>query len=351
MSERPIQVLLMDDHNVVREGLRALLERQTDIRRASPRRASVAEAEAARGRRRTWSSPTSCCPDERGAEVVRRLRERFPRAAILVLTMVDNPTDVQLCLAAGAQGVPDEGGRRRRADGRRARGRWRRGVPAAGARRGARAVARGAREGQRAGDRSTSPSASARCCASSRSVTRTPRSRRLLFLSVRTVENHRASLMRKLGVRTRPTWSGTRPSPAWSDAPATRPAAQPASAAPRLPRPRTVTRVRVVAGSARRVSASARSPRACGRSPTWPAEGVFSSLGDAGSPARACSTCSRGRAPSGSRRSRAGPPRPSSSSGTAAATGDDPREPRAHAPGGPRRVVVGVGRARVSHER
>jgi two-component system response regulator NreC len=102
MTGERISVLLMDDHVVVREGLRALLERQVDIR-------VVAEAGSVGEALDVDASPDVVVadlvlPDERGADVVRRLRERHPESAILVLTMVDNPTDVQRCLAAGARG-------------------------------------------------------------------------------------------------------------------------------------------------------------------------------------------------------------------------------------------------------
>ncbi len=102
MSERTISVMLMDDHNIVREGLRALLERQPDIRVVAEA-GSVAEALAADLEPDVVVADL-VLPDERGAEVVRRLRERFGRSAILVLSMIDNPADVQLCLTSGAKG-------------------------------------------------------------------------------------------------------------------------------------------------------------------------------------------------------------------------------------------------------
>jgi two-component system, NarL family, response regulator NreC len=102
VTEGRISVLLMDDHVVVREGLRALLERQEDID-VLGEAGSVTEAVEADVDPEVIVADL-VLPDERGAEVVRRLRERYPTAAILVLTMVDNPTDVQLCLAAGARG-------------------------------------------------------------------------------------------------------------------------------------------------------------------------------------------------------------------------------------------------------
>src|SRR3712207_6525168 len=97
-----ISVLLMDDHVVVREGLRALLERQDDVT-VLAEAGSVAEAVAVEVQPDVVVADL-VLPDDRGADVVKRLYERYPDSAILVLTMVDNPTDVQLCLAAGARG-------------------------------------------------------------------------------------------------------------------------------------------------------------------------------------------------------------------------------------------------------
>ena len=48
-----------------------------------------------------------------------------------------------------------------------------------------------------------SPSASARCCGSSRAATRTRRSRGELFISVKTVETHVSAVLRKLQLSNR----------------------------------------------------------------------------------------------------------------------------------------------------
>ena len=102
MAEGRISVLLMDDHVVVREGLRVLLERQDDVT-VLAEAGSVGEAVGADVQPDVVVADL-VLPDDRGADVVKRLNERYPDSAILVLTMVDNPTDVQLCLAAGASG-------------------------------------------------------------------------------------------------------------------------------------------------------------------------------------------------------------------------------------------------------
>ncbi|MEX0743591.1 MAG: response regulator transcription factor [Actinomycetota bacterium] len=200
MSQGQIAVLLMDDHVVVREGLRALLERQDDID-VMAEASTVAEAVALDVDPDVVVADLML-PDERGVEVVRRLKERHQQAAILVLTMVDNPTDVQQCLAAGARGylLKETAGSEL--------------VDAV------RKVARG--------EDYLQPSLGAALAKWKESPGKvharavddlTPREREvlrlialghtnseiatMLYVSVRTVENHRAGVMRKLGLRTR----------------------------------------------------------------------------------------------------------------------------------------------------
>ena len=192
-----IAVMLMDDHAVVREGLRALLERTGDIEVVAEA-ASVAEAV------RTDETvhvivADLVLPDGRGADVVRRLGEAHPDAAIVVLSMVDDLTEVQICLAAGAHGylLKATASAELVAAIRRVAAGEEYMQPALGAR-----LARW----REAPTRPRSPAASSL----------TPRevevmhliaaghtnaeAAKMLFVSVRTVENHRASVMRKLGV-------------------------------------------------------------------------------------------------------------------------------------------------------
>jgi two-component system response regulator NreC len=199
MNGSTIGVLLMDDHVVVREGLRALLERQQGIE-VLAEAGSVAEAIALDVRADVVVADL-VLPDERGAEVVRRLKERHPNAAILVLTMVDNPTDVQMCLAAGARGylLKETASTelvdavRRVADGSDYV------QPSLGA-----ALARWqetpGRIRARAIDLSEREREVLRLIALGHTNAEIAS---MLFVSVRTVENHRASVMRKLGLKTR----------------------------------------------------------------------------------------------------------------------------------------------------
>lgn len=103
MSEgRVTRILLIDDHPIVREGIRRLVERHPELE-------VVGEASSL-GEALEFSTDHDVIVadlmlgDARGAEVVSALKERFPSSEILVLTMLDNSSDVQMCLNAGARG-------------------------------------------------------------------------------------------------------------------------------------------------------------------------------------------------------------------------------------------------------
>jgi DNA-binding NarL/FixJ family response regulator len=101
---RPIKVLLADDHVVVRAGTRQLIERHTDI--------SVI-GEASNGQEAVQLTadllPDVVVMDVRmpvmtGIEATRRIKEEYPQVAVLVLTAHDDDEYVFALLQAGANG-------------------------------------------------------------------------------------------------------------------------------------------------------------------------------------------------------------------------------------------------------
>lgn len=104
MSDSPLRVLLADDHRILREGLRALLDREADIE---------CVGEAADGRT-VLSQVRQLQPDVlvtdiampgmNGLEAIRRLRAEAPQLHILVLSAHDEPRLVLACVEAGAGG-------------------------------------------------------------------------------------------------------------------------------------------------------------------------------------------------------------------------------------------------------
>ncbi|MFM1884935.1 MAG: hypothetical protein RL026_92 [Pseudomonadota bacterium] len=106
MSAGPevVRVLLVDDHAVVREGYRRLLERH-------PRLQVVGEAADAQSAYRAFTelSPQVTVldlslPGASGIEVLRRIRAREPQARVLVFSMHDETVFATRALQAGALG-------------------------------------------------------------------------------------------------------------------------------------------------------------------------------------------------------------------------------------------------------
>src|SRR5688572_26565297 len=103
-AARRIRVLVVDDHPIVRSGLRDLIDGQPDL---------LVIAEAADG-----EQAIACFREHRpdvvlmdlrmpvmpGVEAIQRIRAEFPEARILALTTYDGDADIRRALGAGARG-------------------------------------------------------------------------------------------------------------------------------------------------------------------------------------------------------------------------------------------------------
>jgi DNA-binding NarL/FixJ family response regulator len=200
VSDEPIRVLIVDDHAVVRSGLKLLLEAEPGIE-------PIGEAE--NGSRAVFEAIELqpdvvlldlVMPETGGLESMPTLLQSVPDAKVLVLSMQDDPRYVREAFAAGASGYL----LKEAAD-----------VELVAA---IRAVA--------AGERYVHPTLGARMVAADATARQRaetdPLSDRerevlhllalghtnqeiadMLFISVRTAETHRAHIMRKLGLTTR----------------------------------------------------------------------------------------------------------------------------------------------------
>ncbi|HEV2009606.1 MAG TPA: response regulator transcription factor [Candidatus Limnocylindria bacterium] len=99
-----IRVLICDDHEVVREGLRGLISRQADMSVVGEA-GTVAEATAAAGR----STPDVVImdvrlPDGSGVEACRAIREAHPDTKVIMLTSYADDDALFASIIAGASG-------------------------------------------------------------------------------------------------------------------------------------------------------------------------------------------------------------------------------------------------------
>jgi DNA-binding NarL/FixJ family response regulator len=100
----PVRVLLVDDHSVVREGLRALLERQNDIEIVGEAASGEdALAQCARLRPNVVMLDMRM-PGMNGLETIAALRARAPDVQVLVFTSFAEESQVRDAVDAGALG-------------------------------------------------------------------------------------------------------------------------------------------------------------------------------------------------------------------------------------------------------
>jgi two-component system response regulator DevR len=104
VSETPLRVVLVDDHEVVRDGIKSLLEPEPDITvvgEAGTVKEGIARVE--------WARPDVVImdirlPDGSGIEATREIRARLPKTQVLMLTTFADDDALFASIMAGAAG-------------------------------------------------------------------------------------------------------------------------------------------------------------------------------------------------------------------------------------------------------
>jgi two-component system response regulator DevR len=101
---RPIRVFLLDDHEVVRRGLRDLLEADGDIEVVGQSGSAADATPRIPALRPDVAVLDGRLPDGSGIDVCREIRSRAPEIAALILTSYDDDEALFSAILAGAAG-------------------------------------------------------------------------------------------------------------------------------------------------------------------------------------------------------------------------------------------------------
>jgi len=104
MTDRPLRVLIVDDHEVVREGLRSLLNRHEGISVVGEAGTVATAVEEAVRLRPDVVIMDVRLPDGSGVEACREIRQEIPDAKVIMLTSYADDEAVFASILAGAAG-------------------------------------------------------------------------------------------------------------------------------------------------------------------------------------------------------------------------------------------------------
>jgi len=114
MDMPDIRLLLVDDHEVVRTGLRMLLESQTDMKIVGEASTGAEALELCNRLRPDVVVMDLTLPDSSGIEITRRIKQTLPQVNVVALTIHEDQEYFFEMLRAGASGyvpkraAPDE---------------------------------------------------------------------------------------------------------------------------------------------------------------------------------------------------------------------------------------------------
>jgi DNA-binding NarL/FixJ family response regulator len=103
MSES-IQIMVVDDHHIVRKGLVALIATLPDMKVVAEAVDGVQAIELYRKHRPDVTLMDLRLPNKNGVDAIAAIRQESPGARIIVLTTFDGDEDIYRALQAGAKG-------------------------------------------------------------------------------------------------------------------------------------------------------------------------------------------------------------------------------------------------------
>jgi DNA-binding NarL/FixJ family response regulator len=103
-SAQPISILSVDDHDLVRKGVAAILSTEPDVHLIAEANTAQEAIRFYRQHRPDVTLMDLRLPDKSGIETTREIREEFPDAKIIALTSYDGDQDIYRALEAGVRG-------------------------------------------------------------------------------------------------------------------------------------------------------------------------------------------------------------------------------------------------------
>jgi DNA-binding NarL/FixJ family response regulator len=104
MPQRPVRVLLAEDHTIVREGLRSLLASQDDVTVVGEAENGQEAVERALELKPDVIVMDLSMPGLNGVDATRRIRKELSATHVLVLSMYSTEEHVRPAIRAGAEG-------------------------------------------------------------------------------------------------------------------------------------------------------------------------------------------------------------------------------------------------------
>ncbi|MFW6161382.1 MAG: response regulator [Planctomycetota bacterium] len=112
-TAKPVRILLVDDHPMVRQGIISVLAREDDFEVCGEAGTAAEAHEMARSLKPEVAVVDLALPDADGLELIKDLHTRYPDMVLLVLSMRDEELYAERALRAGARGYLMKGKRPR----------------------------------------------------------------------------------------------------------------------------------------------------------------------------------------------------------------------------------------------